>query len=318
MSETQLPILEQAENSLAWIVGSTSNSDLAEFLAEHKRALLETLYGKGALLFRDFLVPDAVAFERAVHSLRGRSYSYIGGGAPRSRVTGEVYTSTDYAQSVAIALHCEATYFKDSPEFVWFFCSVPPEGGGETPLGDMRRVLEHLDDRVVNRFAEKGLLYVSNLHGGHGLGMSWQRAYQSENREEVEERIRLKGLDFEWIGNGSLRGFMRAPGLRNHSVTGELYWGNQAINWHPAALPAGTASVLARTFPEPISYPKMAFFGDGSAIADADVHVIMRALADAETVFEWKVGDVILVDNQAIAHGRRPFKGKRQILVALT
>ena len=74
----------------------------------------------------------------------------------------------------------------------------------------MRRVLEHLDDRVVNQFAEKGLLYVSNLHGGQGLGMSWQRAYQSENREEVEERIRLKGLDFEWTGNGSLRVFMRA------------------------------------------------------------------------------------------------------------
>ena len=67
-----------------------------------------------------------------------------------------------------------------------------------------------------------------------------------------------------------------------------------------------------------MSYPKSVFFGDGGAIADDDIAQIARALTESETVFAWQVGDVLLVDNQAIAHGRRPFKGERQIMVALT
>jgi hypothetical protein len=161
-------------------------------------------------------------------------------------------------------------------------------------------------------------MYVTNLHGGKGFGKSWQATYQSEDRAEVERRIAEKGREYQWFPDGNLRVVMRAPGIRTHSVTGDLYWGNQAATFHTAALSERAGAGIRGLYPDPMTRPKMAFYGDGSPIADEDIAAIAAALIAEETVFRWKVRDVLLVDNQAIAHGRRPFKGERQILVVLS
>jgi alpha-ketoglutarate-dependent taurine dioxygenase len=41
------------------------------------------------------------------------------------------------------------------------------------------------------------------------------------------------------------------------------------------------------------------------------------ALAAEERTFTWRLGDILLVDNEVIAHGRRPFTGERAIDVAM-
>jgi hypothetical protein len=39
----------------------------------------------------------------------------------------------------------------------------------------------------------------------------------------------------------------------------------------------------------------------------------------AETVREpWRNGDVMLIDNMAVSHGRDPYRGSRRVLVAMT
>jgi alpha-ketoglutarate-dependent taurine dioxygenase len=291
----------KVEQSLAALVEPQSGDDLAELIATRRQD-----------------VAGMDSFQQSVRNFGKPPYSYVGGGTPRSRVGDEVFTSTEYAPSGVIALHCEASYFREIPEIVWFFCDQPPQAEGETPLGDMRDVLARLDPAIVDRFDDKGLLYVTNLHGGQGFGISWQRAYHSEDREEVEASIRAKNLEHEWTADGGLRVLMRAPGLRRHSVTGRTYWANQASNWHTANLPATTAAALARAYPDPMTYPKNVFYGDGSAIDDADIRTIAATLSEAETTFTWQRGDVLMVDNQAIAHGRRSFKGERRILVSLT
>ncbi len=318
---TRLPIFPGAAgDSLAALLHADAGTgpDLARFLAREKGAVETAVYDHGAILFRGFAVTDADAFEMATRAFSLKPFSYIGGGSPRSRISGEVFTSTEYAAEASIGLHNEASYFAELPAFVWFFCKRAPEVAGETPLGDMRKVLARLDPALVERFDERGLLYLNNLHGGGGFGKSWQQTYQSEDRAEVETRLREKGFDFEWSDGGDLRVRMTAPALRTHPVTGKVYWGNQAPTWHPASLPASTATALRRIYREPINYPKAVFFGDGSTIPDEDILAVAAAQTAEETTFPWQVGDVLLVDNQAIAHGRRPFKGERQIMVALT
>ena len=307
-----------AESSLAAVVFPDGGAlDLAAVIRDERDEIRAALYRHGALLFRGFDVTDAAGFEIVTRAFTSKSFSYVGGATPRSRISGEVFTSTEYSPDAMLPMHSEASYFATVPEFIWFFCKVAPQFAGETPLGDLRRVLKRLDPDLVARFEGEELCYVSNLHSGNSFGKSWQQTYQSEDRAVAEERVRETGAAFEWTGEGNLRVTMRAPVLRTHPITGHIYWGNQIANWHPAVFPEASAAALRRLYRDPMNYPKNVFFGDGSAIADDDARKIAMALEAEETTFRWQPGDVLLVDNQAIAHGRRPFKGERQIMVAL-
>jgi alpha-ketoglutarate-dependent taurine dioxygenase len=305
------------ESLAALLHAERPGSQLARIIADERDEIRDALYRHGALLFRGFDVSDADTFESVTRAFSSKPFSYVGGGSPRTRISGEVFTSTEYAAHANVPLHNEASYFKVVPEFIWFFCKLAPQVAGETPLGDMRRVLQRLDPDLVARCDEVGVMYVNNLHGGGGFGKSWQQTYQSDDRAEVETRLRQRGVEFEWTADGGLRAIMHAPGLRTHPVTGTKYWGNQIASWHPATLPAGAADSLLRLYRDPMNFPKAAFFGDGNPILDDTARSIAAALAAEETTFAWREGDVLLVDNQAIAHGRRPFVGARQIMVAL-
>ena len=306
------------EDSLATVVEPVGgNRDLVAMIGDDREAVLTSLYQAGALLFRGFDVSDAAGFEAVTRAFTPKAFSYVGGGTPRSRISGEVFTSTEYSADLAIPLHNEASYFVELPPFVWFYCKIAPQFAGETPLGDMRLVLRRLDPALVARFEALGLCYVSNLHGGNGFGKSWQATYQSDDRDEVEQRVAEKGFEHSWLPDGTLRVLMRAPVVRTHTVTGAHYWGNQIANFHSAALADSTRNALQRLYGAPINYPKAVTFGDGSPIPDNDARAVAAALVEAETTFAWRAGDVLLIDNQAIAHGRRSFKGERQIMVAL-
>ena len=59
------------------------------------------------------------------------------------------------------------------------------------------------------------------------------------------------------------------------------------------------------------------FFGDGSAIPIKDMNIVIK-LADQLTFnLEWETGDIVLIDNYLVMHGRRPYKGDRRVLASL-
>ena len=58
-------------------------------------------------------------------------------------------------------------------------------------------------------------------------------------------------------------------------------------------------------------------FGNGDPI-DADVVHVINDVYEAHTVRErWQAGDLLVVDNIRTAHGREPFEGPREVVVAL-
>jgi hypothetical protein len=278
--------------------------ELADWVANEAAHLNDLLAAHGAVLIRGAKSPSPEGFERICRALTPELISYVGGGSPRTRLAGSVYTSTEYASAVHIPLHVEGAYLPQLPRRVWFCCSVPSTDRGATPLGDMRRVRDRLPPGLVERFGAKGVVYITNLHAGRGFGKSWQQTYQTESREEVEEYLVAAGNSFEWRTDGTLRVLAKGLGLRPHSVTGEMIWINQAANWHPAHLGADTWERMLRAFGEPAAFPKMAFYGDGSDIELTDVSLINEALAAEEVVFPWQ-------------SGRQPFTGARSIMVAL-
>jgi hypothetical protein len=68
----------------------------------------------------------------------------------------------------------------------------------------------------------------------------------------------------------------------------------------------------------PDELPQSVTFADGSPIpADHVVQIRDRGLANAVDV-DWRAGDLMLIDNVALGHGRRSFTGSRRVLVAMS
>ena len=58
-------------------------------------------------------------------------------------------------------------------------------------------------------------------------------------------------------------------------------------------------------------------FGDGQAIAESDMRIVCDAGEELTFDLPWQTGDIALVDNFLVMHGRRPFQGKRRVLASL-
>jgi alpha-ketoglutarate-dependent taurine dioxygenase len=63
--------------------------------------------------------------------------------------------------------------------------------------------------------------------------------------------------------------------------------------------------------------PYNTYYGDGTPIEPEVVEQIQAAYRAEMVVFPWEPGDVLLLDNLTVAHGRRPYTGERQVVVAM-
>ncbi|WP_327258031.1 TauD/TfdA family dioxygenase [Streptomyces sp. NBC_01244] len=268
-----------------------------------------------ALVFRGFDVP-ADDLDDVLGVVLPRRLAYVHGNSPRTKVGGNVYTSTEYPPEFTISMHNEMSYAYAWPARLAFYCQIRPGGGGATPVLDAARWLESLDDEVREAFAG-GVRYVQNLHDGYGLGKSWQATFETDLQEEVERFLDGTGAIWKWKGDGGIRVESVRPATTRHPVTGAEVWFNQADQWHPAGLGDDTAAALAQILPED-ELPQNVTFADGSPIPEAYVAQIRdRGLEHAVDV-DWAQGDLLLIDNVLLAHGRRPFTGNRRVLVAMS
>jgi alpha-ketoglutarate-dependent taurine dioxygenase len=289
---------------------------LRGFIDDSKQWIEEQLVRHGAILLRGFAVADEHAFETVCRSIAGELGSYGGGNSPRTRLTRHVYTSTEYPRELPISLHNELSYAPNPPRRLFFHCQLPAASGGATPLADCRAFLRELAPEIRERFSRRGVRYVQNLHGGVGLGRSWQATFETESRAEVEARLAQEEAEFVWKPDGALRTTRRRPATARHPVTGEEVWFNQAEQWHPSSLDRKTRRALAALL-QPEDYPHDASFGDGSPFDDAELAAIRTALRAAAVSFPWQAGDVLVLDNHLVAHGRDPYTGERSIRVAM-
>jgi len=269
----------------------------------------------GAVLVRGIGFTDAAGFRKAVADFGAPLIdSYKGGNTPRSAVGEAVYTSTEYPADFEITLHNELSYAHVWPERLYFGCLVAAETGGATPVCDGRALLNDLPDAVRDRFVERGVAYHQHLHGGLGLGKSWQSTFETDSRDHVAEFLTRAEAEFSWTAQGGLRVIQRRPAVRPHPA-GHTVWFNQADQWHPVNLPDPE---LLDMVDDPRDLPQWVSFGDGDPIDDNDVHAVLDAARRNRVAIAWRPGDLMVVDNMAVLHGRDSYTGARRIVVAMT
>lgn len=293
-------------------VGGLGLSDLAGNCREE---LADCLLTHGALLFRGFEVKDAATFGRFLDAISEQRLDYIYRSTPRQTVGDKVFTSTVYPATLEIPLHQENAYQREWPMKLALCCVVPAGTGGETPLADVRKVTARLSDTLLDSFENLGVRYIRHYH--EGTDLPWQTVFQTEDREVLASYCESHGIEHEWLGQNTLRTTQRCHGVAYHPVTKERLFFNQAHLFHVSNLGDAGARALIEVFGID-QLPRNATYGDGTEINVSDLQTVRNAFVAEAVVFSWQAGDVVVVDNMQVAHGRRAFKGRREVLAAMS
>lgn len=308
------PLFDEAHHPVVMTPdGDARPAALAERLAS--RADWEPLLHRhGAILLRGYALDGADDFQAMVGRLGGQSYGYVGGNSPRTRIVDDVYTATDYPATEVISLHNELSYMHAWPRRLFFFSALPALRGGQTSLAHSGDILRAMPLEIVAALRTRGLNYVRNFHPHLKMGKSWQTTYQTEDRDALTEILREHGSVGQWRPNGTLRVSTRCAPFTAHPVTGEEVWFNQAEQWHPSALHPALRRML-----EPAGQlVHDCEFGDGSPVPDEMLAEIRRVINSRKLLFDWQKGDLLMLDNVLLMHGRESFTGSRKTFAYLS
>ncbi|BCJ33852.1 syringomycin biosynthesis enzyme [Actinocatenispora thailandica] len=267
----------------------------------------------GAALLRGFGVDSPTELKSVARLVGGPLYAHNQEHDPVT-ADGMVQTPVFYPPDRKLLWHNENSFNLTWPLRLLFCCVTAPDEGGETPVADSRSVLRQLDKSIVVRFTERGVRYVRNYNDG--VGLDWRKIFGTDDRAEVERRCAAERMECSWSADGTLRTLATRPAVVRHPVTGELSWFNQAQHWHPSCLDAETREALLSLY-DRADLPRDCQYGDGSPIEDSVMAEILAVYEGLEYAFQWRVGDVLAIDNVLIAHARNPYSGPRRLLVAL-
>ncbi|HLU66969.1 MAG TPA: TauD/TfdA family dioxygenase [Kofleriaceae bacterium] len=305
--------------------------DFIAWLRASKDDLFDALHREGALLLRGFPVAGPEAFEALLLALDlDLEISYRGGLSPRSRITERTWTSTEVAEPLVIGYHTEMCYLPRRPRYVAFYCDVAPAEHGETVLFDAAAAWAGLPEPVRARLERLGVKYRRHFPGEAGpsnINKTWKSAFGVDTREELERFLRDEGTAFEWNQDGSVTTEVSLPAVVRHAPTGALCLSVTMNDGY--SLTRNFERIADRLAPSVVSDTRQMLAqlersgymrnltGDGEPFSQEMNDAISRAVWDAAILFAWREGDVLLLDNIRMAHGRLNVAGPRRIAAAL-
>ncbi len=292
---------------------AVANVDLAEWGRSNRNLIESWLLTHGAILFRGFALATPQDFERAASAICRDLFGEYGD-LPKEQGTDRLYGSTPYPADQTILFHNESSHLPSWPMKQFFFCALPSESGGETPILDCRGLCAVLDPGILKEFEERGLVYIRNF--SPGVDVSWQDFFHTEDRAAVEEACRASGMGVRWKSSDCLEITQAAPAVRVHPTTGDRVFFNQVQLHHPRCLDPATRDSMLALFGEN-DLPRNVRYGDGAPIDDATIDYVGEVYDREAVAFLWERGDVLMLDNMLVAHGRKPFGGARKIVVGM-
>ncbi|XP_076454585.1 uncharacterized protein LOC143289486 [Babylonia areolata] len=288
-------------------------SSALEWVESHTDDFEEILVEYGAIVFRGFPLKDPRDFDAFVKAFGGEALDYVGGAAPRTVVTGNVFTANEAPPDQLIPFHHEMAQVPTFPSRLFFYCDVEPSCGGQTPLALSHVVYRQMQERhpyFVSQLEKHGVRYTRVLPDGDDpsspIGRGWQSTFQTSNRAEAEVKARSQGTSVTWLDSGCLKTVTAPlPAVRLEGRTGLKTWFNSVIaayrGWRDSRNCAEKAVTL----------------GDGSSMPPEIMNDLDTVFNDVAVAVTWQKGDVILVDNRLVLHARRSFTPPRRILACL-
>lgn len=228
--------------------------------------------------------------------------------------------------------HLEMAYNKSYPKKVFFFCHEAPKlnEGGETPIVEMKDFHLSLPIQMVEKLRKVGIKYMRHLPSAASTSSNssssqqiytWQSIFFTDDKLQVEKRCLELGYDFSWdLKDNSLSWSYVLPAFIKHTPDGEECWFNQATCLHGSYYNdyPDVEEVVGDESSKPA--PTNTCYGDGTPFSLEEVQFMRARLWERACAVSWSKGDLLVMDNTRVAHGRMSFSddSKRAILVSLS
>ncbi|GAV66339.1 TauD domain-containing protein, partial [Cephalotus follicularis] len=198
------------------------------------------------------------------------------------------------------------------PSKLLFFCEVEAASGGETPIVLSHIVYERMKERYpefVERLEEHGLKYTRILgdddDNSSAIGRGWKSTFLTDDKSVAEQRAAKIGTKLEWKEGGVKSIMGPIPAIRVDKSRQRKIWFNSMVTAYFGWKDARNDPVKAVTY------------GDGKPLPADIVYDCLKILEEECVAIPWQRGDVLLVDNWAVLHSRRPFTPPRRLLASL-
>jgi alpha-ketoglutarate-dependent taurine dioxygenase len=233
--------------------------------------------------------------------------------APRRDHGDGAYSWPEWAADREMCWHHEQSQGARFPGLLALGCLKAPSKGGAMVLSDTRKVLERLPKELLDGFRTQGW----RLHRNYRpyLGLSWTGAFGVGEPEEAEKLFAAERIDFAWDGS-ALHTEQARPAVATHPVTGQECWFNDVAFFNQWSVAEAERGVLMSAF-GPRGFPANTFVGDGAELEQSEFDAIFDAYSHVTARVVLRPGDVLFIDNILTAHGREPFVGEWDVVVAM-
>lgn len=275
----------------------------------------ELLPQHGGVHITGLPLTDRASFERLVAAMGYDRLGYRGGIAVRKIDSEVALTASEEDARITLSPHNEMAYLAKYPRKIIFFCETAAPVGGEVPVNDIRETVKLIPDDVLEAFRKRGIRYHRNLprHSSRGQ-MSWVDTFGTDDKQAVERHLAESNYDFRWSDGDRLHYSYRHTAFVPHPDTGEELWFNQVTELH---------SSYWRSHPDFPSdlpedeYPATTTYGDGEPLDEDLVAFLRGTLWRTTRAVRMRPGDVLVLDNQVLQHGRFAYEGDRRHFVSL-
>ncbi|EKR18896.1 taurine catabolism dioxygenase, TauD/TfdA family [Leptospira interrogans serovar Grippotyphosa str. UI 12769] len=334
-----LPVVYQPNSTT-----QKSKQTLIQWIKTNKRALTDDLKQYGAILFRGFEIISPQDFEEVILNIDSNLKNNYLGTSPRNQVTKYIFTATELPSAYPIMQHAEMSFLDSPPKKLFFYCGKAPGKFGETPITDLRKVLKEIPTHIREKFEKEKIRYSRVYNGPSNQSRfqfwktkRWDEMFQTKDKNEVEKTSKKQNFKVEWFGKDDLRLVNTTLAIRKHPESNTLAWHNHSQVFHIDAarkeywkifvrqktirgfLVAVTLEIL--TFIKKITTKKEYLdthctYGGGQEISGTELKQIQNVFWNNISLFSWQNGDILVIDNYSVSHGRHPFTGPREIFVA--
>lgn len=197
--------------------------------------------------------------------------------------------------SAPFPLHPELSREPWKPDVCFFLCLQPPVSGGETTLCDGVEIVRRLPVPIREAMAVRRLLYVQPA-------APETLAYWLGTATPDDARLAAPPAScpyrFVRAGPGVVRVFTR-PMLHRSRFGGELAFGNFLL--------------FARDY---LGLPNFPVMDNGQRVPDDWMEAVRRAAEPITAPIAWQQGDLVMIDNSRVMHGRRAIVDADNRLIA--